>query len=99
MGNTSSTLSVHQLLFYSSYVFRPHHDKTSLNREDVKLRISLKMAACIGKMPADRSFDNFGRQNNTKNLFKSLQLPQETFLCVLPTPWYHYCITSPTMVS
>jgi len=27
-STTISTLSVQQLLFYSYYVFRPHHDKT-----------------------------------------------------------------------
>ena len=65
-------LYLFKLLLFYSYVFRPHHDKTMFKLRRCKTQnLPSKMAAaCIAKNANshhERSFDNTGRQNNTKS--------------------------------
>jgi len=74
--------------------------KQCLNREDVKHRISLQngcMHCQNASCHLDRSFDNIGRQNNTKYPFKTA-VTRNVSLCSSNT-MVPFCITSPTMVS
>ena len=65
-------LYLFKLLLFYSYVFRPHHDKTmfKLRRCKTQNLPSKVAAASIAKnanSQLERSFDNTGRQNNTKS--------------------------------
>jgi len=87
-------LYLFKLLLFYPYVFRPHHDKTMFKPRRCKTqKLPSKWLHALPKMPTshlDRSFDNTGRQNNTKStLLIRRNCPQEMFLCVLPTQWSH----------
>jgi len=78
--------------------------KQCLNWEDVKHRISLQkwLLPALPKMPTVSLrgvLTTLGDKTTPKvPFFKPPQCPQEMFLCVHPTQWYHNWITSPAMV-
>ena len=94
---TISTLSVQQLLFYSYYVFRPHHDKTMFKQRRCKTPNLPSIWLHCQLSPWQEFWQHRATKQHQVPFFKTAATsPQEMFLCVLPTP---FCITSPTMVS